>query len=146
MRRLVFAVLAAALAAADAPDANKKDLEKMQGDWAAVSAVRDGMALPDDDAQSLFRTVKGDSFSVSRFDRVVGQGTFTIDATKTPKTLDARPANAPAKAPPTLAIYEFDGERLKVCVAPPGQPRPADFACKAGSGHSLTVWEREKKK
>src|SRR5262245_39735599 len=74
------------LLAADAPQdaASKKDLEKMQGDWVVVSYVRDGEKIPDDDAQALFRTVKGNEYTVSRFDKVIGGGTFTIDATKKP--------------------------------------------------------------
>ncbi|HZY88466.1 MAG TPA: hypothetical protein VFE78_26750, partial [Gemmataceae bacterium] len=77
MNRVVLLLLAAGpLAAADAPAGDsKKDLEQMQGDWAADSFVTDGMKLPDDDAQALFRTVKGDAYTVSRFKKVAGKGT-----------------------------------------------------------------------
>jgi uncharacterized protein (TIGR03067 family) len=125
-------------------DAGKKDLEKMQGDWAAVSMVQDGMKIPDDDAQALFRTIKGNDYTVYRYDKALSKGTFTLDATKKPRTIDFLPANAPNRMP-IQGIYEFEGERLKYCYAPPGKPRPADFAAKEGSGHTLTVWEREKK-
>ncbi len=121
----------------------------MQGDWAAFSFVRDGEKLPDDDAQALFRTVKGRDYTVSRFNKVVGNGSFTLDATKTPKTIDFQPT-APAGQPsgttkPMLGIYEFDGEKLKMCIAPPGRDRPTAFESKAGTGMTITVWEREMK-
>ena len=122
-------------------DANQKDLEKMQGDWAAVSIVRDGTKLSDDEAQSLFRTVKGNEYTVFLFSKPVGKGTFTIDARKNPKQIDARPAGAK----PLLGIYTLEGERWKMCFAPPGKVRPADFSAKEGSEHTLIVWEREKK-
>ena len=131
--------------AADTPDATKRDLAMMQGDWNAVAMVRDGMKVPDDDANSLFRTVKGQEYTVYRFDMLVGKGTFTIDATKSPKTIDAHAGSGPAKGKPMLGIYEIDGKTLKVCFALPGKPRPMDFTAKEESGHTLTIWERERK-
>jgi uncharacterized protein (TIGR03067 family) len=144
MTRVVLLLLAAgALAAADAPPEGKKDLERMQGDWAADSYVVDGMKLPDDDAQALFRTVQGDAYTVSRFNKVAGKGTFKLDATQKPKAIDALPAG---RDKPLLGIYEFDGDRMKLCFAAPGQGRPTAFTSEAGSGHTLSVWVREKKK
>src|SRR5438874_4526052 len=100
--------VAALLVAADKPDdANKKDLEKMQGEWGVASTVIDGKKLGDDEAQVIFRTVKDDTYTVSAFDKPLGKGTFTIDATKKPKTTDSRPAGAAKDAPPLLGIYEI---------------------------------------
>jgi uncharacterized protein (TIGR03067 family) len=141
----IAAATAIALAGEKKDDPNKLDREKMQGDWAAVIYVVDGQALADDDAQSFFRTVKGDRYTVFHFDKPLGKGTFKIDATKQPKTIDAWPANAPDKSKPLLGIYEFAGEKYKVCFAAPGKPRPTEFSSKEGSGNTLTVWEREKK-
>jgi uncharacterized protein (TIGR03067 family) len=147
LRTLLLTLTAGLLVAAEpADDAGKKDLERMQGDWAVHSMTRDGQPLPDDDAQSLFRTVKGDGYTIFRFDKAIGRGTVKLDATKTPRAIDASPANAPAGSPPLPGIYEFDGDKLRICFAGPGGERPKDFSCKAGSGHTLTVWEREKKK
>jgi uncharacterized protein (TIGR03067 family) len=135
------------LVAADEPksDANKKDLERLQGDWAAVSMIRDGQELPDDDVQSLFRTMKGDQYTVFLFKKVIGKGTFKIDASKKPKTIDLQAASAAAKGQPILGIYDFDGDKWKICYANPGKERPQEFTAKEGSGHTLAVWEREKK-
>jgi uncharacterized protein (TIGR03067 family) len=139
-------LVTALLVAADKPeDANKADLEKMQGDWFAQATTLDGKRLGDDESQVIFRTVKGDAYTVSLFDKPVGKGTFTIDATQKPKTIDSRPATAAKDAPPLLGIYEIDGDTLRTCYAAAGKERPRDFECKAGSGHTLTVWKREKK-
>jgi uncharacterized protein (TIGR03067 family) len=148
MRRHTWPLLAAALllvAAEPAADANKKDREAMQGDWVAASLVSDGEKQSDDEAQTRFRTVKGDAYTVYAFDKPIGKGTFTLDATRKPKTIDARPEGAAKDAPPLLGIYEIDGDTFRACFAASGKERPKDFACKAGSGHTLTVWKREKK-
>ena len=126
-------------------DASKKDLEKLQGDWAQVSMVVDGEKLPDDEAQALFRSIKGEQYTVFRFKKALGKGSFKIDATNKPRTIDALPVIAGQKLKPMLGIYECDGAKLKLCFARAGQPRPADFSAEKGSGQTLSVWEREKK-
>jgi uncharacterized protein (TIGR03067 family) len=125
-------------------DINKKDLEKMQGDWAVLSMVADGTKISDDDAQVLFRTVKGNQYTVFLFKKPLSGGTFTIDASKQPKQIDAAPDNTPDKKP-LLGIYELDGDKYKTCFARAGKDRPTDFTAKEGSGHTLTIWERENK-
>jgi uncharacterized protein (TIGR03067 family) len=145
--KLPTLIFALALLAADSPadDASKKDLEKLQGDWVGVSYMRDGEKADPDDAQSLFRTIKDDTYTISRFDKQIGKGTFTIDATKKPKTIDAYPGGSKDKNKVVRGIYELKGNTLKICSAAPGKDRPTEFTSKEGSGHTLTVWEREKK-
>jgi uncharacterized protein (TIGR03067 family) len=140
-------LLLAGIAGADAPkeDPGAADRKAMQGDWACASLVKDGEAVPADDAQALFRTVKDDHYTVSRFRTEAGKGTFKLDATKNPRTIDFFPEGAAAGSKPLLGIYEWTGkDRYRVCSAPPGQERPKDFTCKKGSNHTLVVWRREK--
>src|SRR5437763_442039 len=142
VRGMLAALTVALLAGADKPDdANKKDRERMQGDWVVATQVVDGMKFADDEAQSVFRTVKDDTYTVFLFDKPLGKGTFTIDATKKPKTIDSRPSTADKDAPPLLGIYEIDGDTLRTCYAGSGKERPKDFESKAGSGLTLTVWK-----
>jgi uncharacterized protein (TIGR03067 family) len=142
---LVSAVVVLVAADGTLNDASRKDLDKMQGAWAAVSYVKDGFTLPDDDAQALFRSVHGQEYAISRYDKVIGKGTFALDGSKTPKTIDAMPATAQGKGKPILGIYEFEGERFKTCFAAPGKDRPKEFSSPEGSGNTLVTWEREKK-
>jgi uncharacterized protein (TIGR03067 family) len=147
MRRALAGLLLAAVAAAGASpkeDAGKKDLEGMQGDWAAESMERDGMKLPDDDARAFFRTVKGNSYTVHRYSKQISAGTFRLDASKTPRTIDFIPS-VPAKGKPILGIYRLEGDTLTLCYSAPGKPRPREFSAKEGTGNTLAVWVREKK-
>jgi uncharacterized protein (TIGR03067 family) len=146
-RRTLLLVAVCLVLAGETPrdEAARKDLEWMQGDWQAVSRVVDGTPFPDDDAQSMFRTVKGDQYTIFLFQKPLGKGKMKLDATKTPRAIDALPEGPAGKSGPILGIYEISGDTLKMCFAQPGKERPKDFACKAGSGHNLTVWTREKK-
>jgi uncharacterized protein (TIGR03067 family) len=141
---LIWAALLPAAADSPANDASAKDLAKMQGDWMVASITRDGHKLSDDEAQTLFRTVTGDKYTIFNFSKPISKGTFKIDSTKTPKTIDSTRAGA-AKSPAILGIYEFEGDTLKVCNAAPGMPRPTSFEAKEGSNHTKIVWQHEKK-
>jgi uncharacterized protein (TIGR03067 family) len=124
-------------------DGEAKDKEAMQGDWNCDKMVRDGMALPDDAAQALFRNVKGDAYTVHRFRAKAGSGTFKLDASKTPKQIDMTPDGG--KAGTIEGIYKIDGDKLTMCYAAPKGKRPTAFESKEDSGVTLTVWVREKK-
>lgn len=127
-----------------AADAGATDLTRMQGKWSSASVVRNGERLPDEAAQALFRIVKDDQFTIYRYNKPVSKGTLKIDATKRPRTIDVTSANLPAGVKAVYGIYEFDGERLKVCMAPAGRSRPTRFEAPADSDLTLTVWERVK--
>lgn len=148
MKLIAFFALASGFCLAAEPaknDANQADLKKLQGDWAMVSMTRDGTAFPEGDAQALFRTVKGDRYTVFRYEKPVSEGMFVIDATKKPKTIDFLIGAKPDKSKPMHGIYEFDGAKLRFCYAPVGKERPAAFTSTEGSGLTITVWEPEKK-
>ena len=143
MIRTFLLVLCLLVAAKD--DANKKDQDAMQGDWACERFVRDGMAFDDDAAGALFRTVKGSSYTVYRFRKAIGGGTFKLDATKSPRHIDLALSDGPAKGKVIPGIYKLEKDALTLCYAQPGGKRPTEFASKEDSGVSLTVWKREKK-
>lgn len=136
-------ILILSLLAADPPDPNKKDLDAMQGDWMGEQYIRDGFTFPDDDAQAMFRTVKGNSYSVFRFRKKLASGTFTLDATKSPKQIDLTPDSA--KGVVLHGIYKLEKDRLTICFAAPKQKRPTEFTSKPDSGITLNVWLREQK-
>lgn len=139
-------ILLAAIALADVDQASAEaqaaDVKQMQGDWMVRSMKVNGIKSPPEESQTLFRTVTGTSYTVSRYSKPIVRGTFKLDASKSPRTIDSTLLGA-ANAEPLLGIYEFEGNLLRICNAPPGKPRPADFQAKLGSGHTLTVWEPE---
>jgi uncharacterized protein (TIGR03067 family) len=146
MRKYLLAALAVGLIGADnKEDAVKKEMKKQEGDWVLVSSFSDGKKLPAEVVKAMRRTIKGNKFTVTRMGETVASGTFTVDPTKKPKTIDVKRATGPDKDKPMLGIYELDGDNYKVCFAPPGKERPTKFFSKAGTGHVLSVWKRANK-
>jgi hypothetical protein len=67
--------------------------------------------------------------------------TFTIDTQASPKALDIRRAEGrPVSV--QRAIYEFRGERLRICFG--GKGRPKSFDARLGTDDHLYEFERVK--
>ncbi len=141
MRTFLFVLC---LLAAAKDDPNKKDQDALQGDWACERYVVNGMALDDDNAQSIFRTHKDDGYTLYLFRKKIGGGTFKLDATKTPKQIDLTPEGK-GKTGVVHGIYKLEKDTLTVCFGAPDKDRPTTFASKMDSGDTLTVWKKEKK-
>lgn len=119
-----------------------QDVARMHGDWRVVEMKVNGLKHDQTEAESLFRTIEGDKFKVSRYSRELNRGTFKLDPTQSPKAIDSLITSTPEPLT-LLGIYEFDGERLRICNALPGKPRPKDFGCRLGSQQTLILWERD---
>jgi uncharacterized protein (TIGR03067 family) len=143
--RMLLVLIAGVLVAADAKDDAKKDLEKLQGNWVMVSGERNGEALPDEQIKALKRTIKDEEFTVMRDSETLAKGKFTIDPSKSPKTIDVTITEGDNKDKKMLGIYEIDGDNYKVCFAPFDKDRPKEFSSKGEEGLTLSVWKREKK-
>jgi uncharacterized protein (TIGR03067 family) len=121
----------------------KGDLDKLQGHWVMVESTRDGKKMPAE--INIERTIEGRNYTVtvqSDEGEQVLAGTLKIDSTKKPKTIDATRTQGSDSDKAMLGIYELEGDKQKVCFAPPGKNRPTEFTSKAGTGHVLTIWQK----
>jgi len=115
----------------------------IEGDWRMVSAVFDGKPLADDMVKWCTRTTRGDNTVVMAGPQTMVNARFTLDRSKRPGAIDYVNLHGSAKGKTQFGIYELDGDRLAICMAPPGKPRPAAFESSARDGRSLTVWQRK---
>ena len=65
-----------------------------------------------------------------------------LDPTRDPQNIDVIPDGGPNRGERVLGIYKLDGERLTICMAIAGQPRPTVFKAEKGSGWTLQTFER----
>jgi uncharacterized protein (TIGR03067 family) len=85
---------------------------------------------------------------IQKFGASTIEGTYQIDPTKKPQTIDFTPlkgGRAEAQGKPQLGIYELDGDTFRYCVAYSGNPRPTEFTTnKPNGGQALQAYVREK--
>jgi uncharacterized protein (TIGR03067 family) len=111
------------------------DEQRFQGNWSVVSAVKAGEEVPDEILKTFKLRIKGDQITLE----ILGEtrkGTFKLDPSKKPKTLDAVYEDKTIKS-----IYQFEKGKIKVCASE--QERPTEFKADAGSQNILIVFQRE---
>jgi uncharacterized protein (TIGR03067 family) len=110
-------------------------------EWQAVSVTRDGKAMSAADAKSVRATADGSSFSLEIPGRKSMKGTYKINRNTSPAQMDVVVNGGPGKGAGVQmqGICELNGDTLKVCCAPPGQPRPTEFSSQPGSGNRMFV-------
>ena len=144
--RLLMILPVVLLIAADNPPdpASKKDLDGLQGTWTLASAMQDGKALAQDKVKKTTIVFKDDTFRFpgSAEYATSRKGTIKVDATKTPKQMDAISTEKELMS----GIYELNGDNYKVCFAPVGKPRPNELTSNPGSSYILQVWQRQKQR
>jgi len=133
-----------ALAHASAQEA-ASDLKKFQGAWRLVRAEADGKKTPDEEVKKIRLTIQGNRFVLRRDDKVLSEGTFSLDDATNPKAIDETLTAGPRKGKTFLAIYEIDDVHHKICFAAAGKHRPKDLSAPAGSGRLLQLWKRADK-
>ena len=109
-------------------DAAKKELQLFQGIWKAIAVQNaDGNRAPEDDVRNTRLVVEGNKFTLTSKNATIA-GTFTINPTKTPKTIDVRLESNEGKETKLLGIYQIKGGTRKSCFAFPGKDRPTRFS------------------
>ena len=76
---------------------------------------------------------------------IINERTFRLDPTAKPKTIDFKVISGFGKGKTDLAIYELDGDTLKICYAMgEGAKRPTEFKSVAGTKLYLVTYNRTK--
>jgi uncharacterized protein (TIGR03067 family) len=134
---LVILSLSAGLRAADDPEKTKGDADAIKGTWQITLA---GAGANDD-----WITFDGKTYVQKHGAEVVEEGEYVLDPAKSPKAIDFLIKKGDAAGKKQLAVYELDGDALKVCTAEPGdEERPKALEAKAGKGVTLFRLKRVK--
>jgi uncharacterized protein (TIGR03067 family) len=144
---LVIAAVTDVRAVPDRPqkkdNLKKEEMKKLQGPWVLISLTEDGRQLGIADFKLTFA---GNKYTVTVAGRISLEGTFRIDPTKKPKVFEETHTSGAKRGQSSVGIYKLEGDRLTICLPETGKDnRPTGFVSKAGTGHELTVFKREKK-
>jgi uncharacterized protein (TIGR03067 family) len=125
------------------PDAITEEMKQFQGTWKQIAYERDGVTEPlDEQGWEPTVTFTGDTFVVTLADGTIPiKGTFKLDPSGDPKTIDWTDTIGGDAGKTLLAIYSLKGDRLVFCAAYRGQERPTEFRTRPGQ--VLRVSRRE---
>jgi uncharacterized protein (TIGR03067 family) len=134
-------VLAWPSRAADDSRPGQTEFKLLDGTWRIISSEKDGVEQPPAELPERWRL----TFRAGDFERGDGpRGSIArINSKASPKQIDYRLAGT---AKDVLAIYILEGDVFIECTAPPGAERPKSFTSANGTGHTLVIYKRVKKK
>lgn len=128
---------------ADDPTAVRDERKALDGSWSLVSADVGGQKLPEAVTKTFTLVMKGDEYAV-KSGGPDDTGTVKLDPSKQPKELDVVGVEGPNKGKTFPAIYDLDGDTLKVCYDLGGKKRPAEFKAAPGTKQFMAVYTRKK--
>jgi len=137
----VLAAVVGFLSGAEDPAAIQTELKRFEGTWSYSSVVADGKPAPEGSLKAIRLVLKSDRFTMTTPESTQ-KGTFAVDPTITPKTIDVTFTEGPRAGKTIKGIYDLTGDACKVCIALGDQPRPTEFASKPGRGYALEVLKR----
>jgi uncharacterized protein (TIGR03067 family) len=122
----------------------QEEIERHQGIWRTSTSVYDGQEAPAEVVRSITRTVDKDHVVWKRDGKSFAGTKIELDPSRDPKAIDVIPDGGQDRGERVLGIYKLEGDRLTICMAAPGQPRPKAFKAEKGSGHTLRTFIRER--
>jgi uncharacterized protein (TIGR03067 family) len=140
-----FLMLTLAFATVTGLRAADDDVKKLKGTWQVEKAELAGAPFPEPVTKTMSLILKDGEYTL----KTPGgddQGTVTYDAKKKPMEMDIKGTVGPNKGKTFLAIWQLDGDTLKVCYDLAGQKRPKEFKTDADNKYFLAVYKRKAEK
>lgn len=119
------------------------DLALLQGAWEQVALEENGVSNPPDahGGPNAITVIRERNFEVRMLDnRLLLAGSFTLDASTTPKSITWIDSMGEDQGKPLLASYTLDEDRFEFIAADAGQPRPTVF--RTGRGQTMRSFVR----
>ncbi len=115
------------------------DAEALQGTWLGTEAELAGKNFP---AKNLKLMMKDGKYEV-RVGAAPDKGTIKVNASAKPKEIDITGEDGPNKGKTFKAIYELDGNTLRICYDLSGKGRPTEFKTQTGTQLFLVTYKHE---
>jgi uncharacterized protein (TIGR03067 family) len=110
----------------------------MQGEWVPMEIVANGQPASAETLAAIKVTIKDRGYVTER-PNGQDEGTFKLDETSTPKSMDLTTGSGDE----VRAIYEISGDTFRACYAIRDASRPTEFKSAEDSNHVLVVYKRK---
>ena len=99
--------------------------------------------MTDADLKNIILKVANDKFEVF-VGKQADRNTYVLDSAAKPKGMTITSVEGPNQGKTFPAIYEIDGDTLRICYDLSGTKRPAKFETTAGTLLCLATYHRKK--
>lgn len=120
----------------------KREEEKLAGAWRVTGVHVNGMILPSRQVPDLKLTFKDGQFTARLGKEKPQEGSYKLDPSKKPKTIDLERTLGPDKGKKQVGIYELTGHTLRICACEAGNDRPTDFDTNDKPGYTVLILKR----
>jgi RNA polymerase sigma-70 factor (ECF subfamily) len=138
----VAAVVPMALAAAADAAKLEAELKKLQGTWSIAEFEQGGVKKEAEGNEEQIK-IEGETFGLWHNGHVEVSGTIKLDPSRKPMEIDLQFKDGKREGKTDLAIYAWDGAKLKLCWVRDGDTRPPDFTTKPDDKRVLLVLKRQ---
>jgi len=122
-----FALVAVPLLASTLIAEDKKDdREALQGTWTIVHTKK-GDTKDKEPVTAPTVVFTGDKYKIEAGDKVVEEGTFKVDGSKSPKQIEVAATDGKDKGKKWHGIYEIKGDTMRAVVGPADKDRPTKY-------------------
>src|SRR5262245_23322099 len=129
---LLLLVSMAMLVCTPADEKVNNELERFQGTWQAVAFSNgDDGQVTEKELKDIQIAITANQFKLTGTGYTI-TGTFEIDSSKSPKTIDVLITSKHGRETRFLGIYEIQGDRRKSCFFLEGIERPTRFTSEKG--------------
>jgi uncharacterized protein (TIGR03067 family) len=133
--------LVALLASAEASPSKG---DEMDGIWKPVEAELGGVKFPAETFKDWRLELTKGKYVLHGAESP-DQGSFVIDSSKKPRTMDISGTDGPNKGKTFPCIYELEGDTLRICYDLSGKKRPVEFKTAKQTKEYLVTYKREKR-
>jgi uncharacterized protein (TIGR03067 family) len=126
---------------------DEQELKKLAGHWTVSQQEHGGKKVAAKDLADLAVEIAGARLTTrERGDVKEGSSIVALDHKAKPAAIILKITTGADVDRVVKGIYKLEGDTLTICVAEPDKDRPTAFASKEGTGHTLLVFKRVKKK
>jgi uncharacterized protein (TIGR03067 family) len=118
-------------------------LQKLTGEWAPLELVTSGKPLEAAYLPYGFRSHAGAETKVAFGGQTMLHAKVRFNEATAPIEVDYLHLAGKGKGSTSHGLFRWDGEEAVYCVGAPGEPRPSDFSCDAGSCRIFSRWKRK---
>ena len=142
---LLLATLATAPMSSQQTPQQRRDYERLSGEWQLTRAIVNGKEISESQARRTVLITDGDTF---RFPQASGvathpAGRFVVNPLTNPKQVDSYAIGGKNAGQLTRGIYEIiDATHKRACWAPSGKARPRSFESPPGSNFICQYWSK----